>query len=96
MTTPVKIQDAYQRISSRIRKTPVISLPGERLGLAANTLTFKLESLQVTGSFKPRGVFNTVLSQDKLPEAGLIAASGGNHGAAVAYAARELGLNCEI
>ena len=55
----------------------------------------KLELLQHTGSFKPRGAFNRLLTAD-LPAAGVIAASGGNHGAAVAYAARALGITAEI
>lgn len=59
-------------------------------------LTLKLELLQHAGSFKPRGAFNRILSVDPVPEAGVIAASGGNHGAAVAYAARQLGHRAEI
>jgi threonine dehydratase len=55
----------------------------------------KLEALQHTGSFKPRGAFNCILSSD-VPESGVIAASGGNHGAAVAYAAQQLGHRAEI
>jgi threonine dehydratase len=58
-------------------------------------VTLKLELLQHTGSFKPRGAFNRMLTAD-LPLAGVIAASGGNHGAAVAYAARALGVTAEI
>ena len=60
------------------------------LDLALSPVTLKLELLQHAGSFKPRGAFNRLLSAD-LPPAGVIAASGGNHGAAVAYAARGLG-----
>lgn len=59
-------------------------------------MTLKLELLQHAGSFKPRGAFNRILSAETVPEAGVIAASGGNHGAAVAYAARALGLRAEI
>ncbi len=58
-------------------------------------MTLKLELLQHAGSFKPRGAFNRLLSAE-LPEAGVIAASGGNHGAAVAYAARALGVAAEV
>jgi threonine dehydratase len=58
-------------------------------------ITFKLELLQHAGSFKPRGAFNRLLSADR-PTGGVIAASGGNHGAAVAYAAHSLGLSAEI
>jgi threonine dehydratase len=60
-----------------------------------NPVALKLELLQHTGSFKPRGAFNRLLSSGR-PAAGVIAASGGNHGAAVAYAARALGLAAEI
>ena len=58
-------------------------------------LTLKLELLQHTGSFKPRGAFNRLLSAD-VPPVGVIAASGGNFGLAVAYAARETGHPAEI
>jgi threonine dehydratase len=58
-------------------------------------VTLKLELLQHSGSFKPRGAFNRLLSTT-LPAAGVIAASGGNHGMAVAYAARSLGVKAEI
>jgi threonine dehydratase len=58
-------------------------------------VTLKLESLQHTGSFKPRGAFNFILSQE-IPDSGIVAASGGNHGLAVAYAARRLGTKAEI
>jgi threonine dehydratase len=59
-------------------------------------VTLKLELLQHVGSFKPRGAFNRVLSAGEIPPAGLIAASGGNHGAAVAFVARSLGLRAEV
>ncbi len=58
-------------------------------------VTLKLECFQHTGSFKARGAFNRLLSSP-VPEAGVIAASGGNHGLAVAYAARDLGIRAEI
>ena len=88
------IEGAAARLGDRVRVTPVVSPGGGAFGLA-HDLTLKLELLQHTGSFKPRGAFNRVLSAD-VPEAGLIAASGGNHGAAVAYVARALGLPAEI
>ena len=69
-------------------------LRGAEFGVSC-PVTLKLELLQHTGSFKPRGAFNRMLSAD-LPAAGAIAASGGNHGAAVAYAARALGVSAEI
>jgi len=88
------ITEAATRIAPFIRETPVLRLPGEALGLA-HPLCLKLELLQASGSFKPRGAFNRMLAA-ALPPAGVIAASGGNHGAAVAYAARALGVAAEI
>src|SRR5258708_34173779 len=58
-------------------------------------LALKLESLQLSGSFKGRGAFHKLLASD-VPPAGIVAASGGNHGAAAAYAARALGHKAEI
>jgi hypothetical protein len=58
-------------------------------------VALKLEHLQHTGSFKARGAFNSLLAAD-VPKAGIVAASGGNHGAAVAYAAKSLGHECRI
>ncbi|HEX7126157.1 MAG TPA: threonine/serine dehydratase [Thermodesulfobacteriota bacterium] len=88
------IDAAAHRIAGRVRETPVIALEGGALGAAA-PLVLKLESLQHTGSFKPRGALNRILSAE-VPAAGVIAASGGNHGAAVAWAARVLGHRAEI
>jgi threonine dehydratase len=72
----------------------VLELEPGAFGVDAR-LTLKLELLQHTGSFKPRGAFNRMLAAE-VPEAGVIAASGGNFGLAVAYAARELGHRAEI
>ncbi len=80
---------ARERIAPHVRATPVLRLAAGELGPAV-PIVLKLEFLQHTGSFKPRGAFNRLLAADR-PEAGVIAASGGNHGAAVAYAARALG-----
>ena len=88
------IAAAATRIAGHIRHTPLLCLTGAELGLAC-PVTLKLELLQHAGSFKPRGAFNRLLSAS-LPTAGVIAASGGNHGAAVAYAARALGARAEI
>jgi threonine dehydratase len=88
------IRAAALRISPWLRRTPVLRLAGADLGLA-HDIVLKLELLQASGSFKPRGAFNTVLSGG-VPAAGVVAASGGNHGAAVAYAARALGIPAEI
>jgi threonine dehydratase len=73
-----------------IRRTPVIEIDGCDFGLPGTPLTLKLELLQHTGSFKPRGAFTNLLTH-QIPEAGVVAASGGNHGIAVAYAAQRLG-----
>ena len=85
------VRQAAERIAGRVRRTPVIEVaPG---------LTFKLELLQHTGSFKPRGAFNRLLTakdSGELAGQGIVAASGGNHGLAAAYAARELGVPARI
>jgi threonine dehydratase len=88
------IEAARDRISGHVRRTPVLNLPGGALGFQG-FVSFKLEFLQVAGSFKSRGAFNSLTSQP-VPEAGVTAASGGNHGAAVAFAARELGVPARI
>ncbi len=88
------IRAAADRIAPFIRRTPVIRLSPAETGLE-NPLTLKLELLQVTGSFKPRGAFNRLLSAE-IPKAGVVAASGGNHGLAVAHAAAVLGIRAEI
>jgi threonine dehydratase len=86
---PTDIEAAARRIAPFVRKTPIMSLGTGAFGHTGN-LTFKLEFLQHAGSFKPRGAFNTILSS-KVAKAGVAAASGGNHGVAVAYAAQQLG-----
>jgi threonine dehydratase len=73
----------------------VLEIEAAELGLAANRLSLKLELLQHSGSFKVRGAFDNLLLRD-VPPAGVAAASGGNHGAAVAYAAMKLGKNAKI
>lgn len=88
------IRHAYGLIAPHIRKTPILAIDGAELGLA-NPVSLKLELLQHAGSFKPRGAFYNLLSRD-VPQAGVAAASGGNHGAAVAYAARKLGIKARI
>jgi threonine dehydratase len=94
MITPAEIDVAAQRVDTYVRVTPCIELEPRAFGSPA-TLSLKLEMMQHAGSFKPRGAFNRILSAT-VPEAGVIAASGGNHGAAVAYAARTLGHMAEI
>jgi threonine dehydratase len=82
-------------IRPHIRRTPIVEVNGEDFGLAAARLTLKLELLQHSGSFKARGAFANVLTRE-VPEAGVVAASGGNHGAATAYAAMKLGQRAKI
>jgi len=94
MISRTEIQDAGRRIATHVRRTPVMALEEKSFGIDAR-IFFKLECLQHTGSFKPRGAFNCILSST-IGEAGVIAASGGNHGAAVAYAAHKLGHHAEI
>ena len=94
MISRTEIQDAGRRIATHVRRTPVIALEERAFGLDAK-IFFKLEQLQHTGSFKPRGAFNCMLNAE-VPVAGVVAASGGNHGAAVAYAAQKLGYHAEI
>jgi threonine dehydratase len=88
------IAAAAVRIAGHVRHTPLLRLAAEELDLGF-PVTLKLELLQHAGSFKPRGAFNRLLSAH-MPPAGVIAASGGNHGAAVAYVARALGAKAEI
>lgn len=91
--TRAAIEEAHARIAPHIRRTPVLTLPG---GFGhRGTVSLKLEFLQHAGSFKSRGAFNTLLS-NAVPAAGVAAASGGNHGAAVAYAARQVGVKARI
>jgi threonine dehydratase len=84
-----------QVIRPYIRRTPVVDVSGADLGIECSKVSLKLELLQHTGSFKPRGAFANLLTHD-IPAAGVVAASGGNHGAAVAYAAKTLGVPATI
>jgi threonine dehydratase len=88
------ITEAARRIAAHVRHTPLLWLAGAEFGVACE-FALKLELLQHTGSFKPRGAFNRLLAAGR-PAQGVIAASGGNHGAAVAYAARALRIPAEI
>jgi threonine dehydratase len=97
MALPVSrdaISAAHQRIAPYVRRTPLMTFNDRAFGLEC-TISFKLEYLQHAGSFKSRGAFNTLLSHP-LPSSGVTAASGGNHGAAVAFAARALGAKAKI
>ena len=93
MVGPDEIHAAAQRIAPYVRRTPVLDLG--RGGFGGATVNLKLEFLQHAGSFKPRGAFNNLLSQ-VVPAAGVAAASGGNHGIAVAHAAQALGHKARI
>jgi threonine dehydratase len=84
------ISRTYDTIRPYLRRTPVVELD-----LAAGPVTLKLEQLQYAGSFKARGAFANLLQRD-VPPAGVAAASGGNHGVAVAYAAHQLGVPARI
>ena len=86
MLDEAAIRAAYARISPHIRKTPVLEADGADFGAPGRRLVFKLEFLQHAGSFKTRGAFNQMLTREIGP-AGVVAASGGNHGAATAFAA---------
>ena len=88
------VDAARERIDGYVRRTPVLELGSGAFGLGGR-VTLKLELTQHTGSFKPRGAFNKLLSSE-IPDVGVIAASGGNFGLAVAYAARTLGHRAEI
>jgi threonine dehydratase len=94
LVTPADVEAAASRIGPYVRTTPVVEVAAGELGLT-EPVALKLELLQHTGSFKPRGAFNRVLRAD-VPAAGLIAASGGNHGAAVAHVAARLGHHAEV
>jgi threonine dehydratase len=94
MIGPNDVEAAWRLIRSHVRRTPVIELTAGSLGIAA-PLALKLEAMQVSGTFKGRGAFHKLLSST-VPASGVIAASGGNHGVAVAYAARALGHKAEI
>jgi threonine dehydratase len=82
-------------IRPRIRETPVIETDCADFGIGPARVIFKLELLQHTGSFKARGAFANLLMRE-IPPAGVAAASGGNHGAAVAFAAQKLGKRARI
>lgn len=97
-TTPINLESiaaTYQLILPYIRRTPIVEANGADFGLDSINLVFKLELLQHSGSFKARGAFTHLLTR-QTPAAGVVAASGGNHGVAVACAARELGKRARI
>ncbi|HWX28373.1 MAG TPA: threonine/serine dehydratase [Steroidobacteraceae bacterium] len=95
MLSAKEISSAYELITPHIRLTPVIEVASADFGIAAESLVLKLELLQHAGSFKARGAFTNLLTR-KVPRAGVVAASGGNHGAAVAFAAMKLDIRAKI
>jgi threonine dehydratase len=93
--SPSEIESLRDVIRPYVRVTPVVTVKGGDFGLARFPITLKLELLQHSGSFKARGAFANLLTR-KIPDAGVVAASGGNHGVAVAYAAMRLGVRAKI
>jgi len=89
------IAAAARRIAGDVRRTPLLRIAGRDLGVACAELWLKLEHLQVSGSFKARGMFNRMRA-NAIPAAGVVIASGGNAGIAVAHAARTLGVRAEV
>jgi threonine dehydratase len=92
---PDRVAAAARVIRPHVRRTPIIELDGSEIGLDGVALIVKLELQQHSGSFKARGAFTNLLTRP-MPPAGVVAASGGNHGAAVAYAAMKLGVPAKI
>ena len=93
--SPSRITQALQRLQGHVRRTPVLEVDGADVGLPGVQLVFKLEFLQHAGSFKVRGAFTHLLTRS-VPTAGVVAASGGNHGLAVAFAAMRTGTPASI
>ena len=94
-SNPEAIAQTYSIIRRYIRRMPVVEIDSTDFGLTACSLSFKLELLQHAGSFKTRGAFANLLTR-QIPPSGVVAASGGNHGVAVAYAAHKLGIPAKI
>ncbi len=88
--TRERIRLTEELIRPHVRRTPILHLKGIEFGLGSMDVVLKLELLQHSGSFKARGAFANILMRE-IPKAGIVAASGGNHGAAVAFAAMKLG-----
>src|SRR3982751_932032 len=93
--TADRIASTYELIAPHIRRTPILDTSAADFALPPFSITFKLELLQHAGSFKTRGAFTHLLLRE-VPAAGVVAASGGNHGAAVAYAAMRRGVPARI
>lgn len=95
LTCRADVEDAYRQIVPHVRRTPVIEVDPKDFGLEGFRLFLKLELMQHGGSFKARGAFANLLGR-RAPEAGVVAASGGNHGVAVAFAAARTGIPATI
>lgn len=95
MISTNQILSTHQIIQPHIRRTPIVDVDAADFGVKAARLVLKLESLQHAGSFKARGAFTHLLTR-QVPAAGVVAASGGNHGAAVAYAAMKRQIPAKI
>src|SRR5450631_1339225 len=93
--TPERIAETERLIRPHIRHTPIVHVDLADFGTAPGPVALKLENLQHSGSFKVRGAFANLLTRP-IPACGVVAASGGNHGAAVAYAAMRLGIPATI
>ena len=93
--TAERVAATERMIRPYVRKTPILEVSGSEFGLQCDRLLFKLELCQFAGCFKARGAFSNLLSRT-IPPAGVVAASGGNHGFAVAFAARQLGVPAAI
>src|SRR5262249_48146876 len=89
------IEGVERVIRPYIRRTPILESRGADFGIGIDSLVFKLEFLQHAGSFKARGAFANLLTRE-VPKVGVVAASGGNHGVAVAYAAMKLNIPSRI
>ncbi|MBV9489353.1 MAG: pyridoxal-phosphate dependent enzyme, partial [Verrucomicrobia bacterium] len=90
-----RIEATERVIRPHVRRTPLVAADAAEFGLAPGPLLLKLELLQHSGSFKARGAFANLLLRD-VPPSGVVAASGGNHGAAVAHAAARLGVPATV
>jgi threonine dehydratase len=95
MISTAEIRATYSAIAPHVRRTPIIEVDAADFGFKATQLVLKLELLQHAGSFKARGAFTSLLTRE-IPRAGVVAASGGNHGAAVAFAAMKLKVPAKI
>ena len=90
-----EIRRVYEKIAPHVRRTPVVSAASSDFGLDDFPLLLKLELLQHAGSFKARGAVTNVLTR-QIPKAGIVAASGGNHGVAVAFATHKFNVPAKI